>query len=77
MVRPRPESFQSPYQTFSIAFSPPPHCKQLTALLITMLSGLIFEWIIRADVCMKDRPLHSCKMPFWICKGSASAEKDL
>ena len=35
---------------------------------MTMLSGLMFECISLAEVCMKDRPLHSCKIPFWICK---------
>lgn len=37
-----------------------------TALLMRILSGVMLEWIIRADVCRKARPLHIWRIPFWI-----------
>ena len=33
-------------------------------------SGLMLVWIRRADVWRKERPLHSCRMPFWIYSGA-------
>lgn len=52
-------------------------CKTRTALFMMIDSGLIFVWMMRADAWRKVNPLHSCRIPFWICSSMLKRKADM